>query len=138
MNVVQNSDGHVVIDTVVLHELEDLFTMVDSKGSHGDVDVVFRDIDLLAVDDCLFDLSVVLHEVLAGVNDVYLSVVTIVLHVGLTGVNYVDLSGVNSLLKSLPGINESHLAIVAVEVLGNRLVMHVLNRRLCCSSARHT
>ena len=93
--------------------------MVDSKGSHGDVDVVFRDIDLPAVDDCLCDLSVVLHEVLAGVNDV-------------------DLSSVNSLLKSLPGINESHLAIVAVEVLGNRLVMHVLNRRLCCSSARHT
>ena len=105
--------------------------MVDSKGSHGDVDVVFRDIDLPAVDDCLCDLSVVLHEVLAGVNDVYLSVV-------LTGVNDVDLSSVNSLLKSLPGINESHLAIVAVEVLGNRLVMHVLNRRLCCSSARHT
>ena len=131
MNVVQNSDGHVVIDTVVLHELEDLFTMVDSKGSHGDVDVVFRDIDLPAVDDCLCDLSVVLHEVLAGVNDVYLSVV-------LAGVNDVDLSSVNSLLKSLPGINESHLAIVAVEVLGNRLVMHVLNRRLCCSSARHT
>ena len=105
--------------------------MVDRKGSHGDVDVVFRDIDLPAVDDCLCDLSVVLHEVLAGVNDVYLSVV-------LTGVNDVDLSSVNSLLKSLPGINESHLAIVAVEVLGNRLVMHVLNRRLCCSSARHT
>ena len=131
MNVVQNSDGHVVIDTVVLHELDDLFTMVDSKGSHGDVDVVFRDIDLPAVDDCLCDLSVVLHEVLAGVNDVYLSVV-------LTGVNDVDLSSVNSLLKSLPGINESHLAIVAVEVLGNRLVMHVLNHRLCCSSAHHT
>ena len=112
--------------------------MVDSKGSHGDVDVVFRDVDLPAVDDCLCDLSVVLHEVLAGVNDVYLYVVTIVLHVGLTGVNYVNLSSVNSLLKSLPGINESHLAIVVVEVLGNRLVMHVLNRRLCCSSARHT
>ena len=93
--------------------------MVDSKGSHGDVDVVFRDIDLPAVDDCLCDLSVVLREVLAGVNDVYLS-------------------SVNSLLKSLPGINESHLAIVAVEVLGNGLVMHVLNRRLRCSSARHT
>ena len=93
--------------------------MIDRKGSHGDVDVVFRDIDLPAVDDCLCDLSVVLHEVLAGVNDVYLS-------------------SVNSLLKSLPGINESHLAIVAVEVLGNRLVMHVLNRRLCCSSAHHT
>ena len=112
MNVVQNSDGHVVIDTVVLHELEDLFTMVDRKGSHGDVDVDWRDIDplvdnLSAVDDCLCDLSVVLHEVLAGVNDVYLSVV-------LAGVNDVDLSSVNSLLKSLPGINESHLAIVAV------------------------
>ena len=93
--------------------------MVDSKGSHGDVDVVFRDVDLLVVDDCLCDLSVVLHEVLAGVNDV-------------------DLSSVNSLLKSLPGINESHLAIVAVEVLGNGLVMHVLNRRLRCSGARHT
>ena len=110
--------------------------MVDRKGSHGDVDVDWRNIDPLvdnlpAVDDCLCDLSVVLHEVLAGVNDVYLSVV-------LTGVNDVYLSSVNSLLKSLPGINESHLAIVAVEVLGNRLVMHVLNRRLCCSSARHT
>ena len=44
----------------------------------------------------------------------------------------------NSLLKSLPGINESHLAVVVVEVLGNGLVMHVLNRRLRCSSARHT
>ena len=117
--------------------------MIDRKGSHGDVDVDWRDIDSLVnnlptVDDCLCDLSVVLHEVLAGVNDVYLSVVTIVLHVGLTGVNYVDLSSVNSLLKSLPGINESDLAIVDVEVLGNGLVMHVLNRRLCCSSARHT
>ena len=93
--------------------------MVDSKGSHGDVDVVFRDVDLPAVDDCLCDLSVVLQEVLAGVNDVYLS-------------------SVNSLLKSLPGINESHLAIVAVEVLGNGLVVHVLNCRLRCSNARHT
>jgi len=107
-----------------LHELEDLFTMVDREGSHGDVDVDWRDIDPLvdnlpAVDDCLCDLSVVLREVLAGVNDVYLP-------------------SVNSLLKSLPGINESHLAIVAVEVLGNRLVVHVLNRRRCCSSARHT
>ena len=110
--------------------------MVDRKGSHGDVDVDWRDIDPLvdnlpAVDDCLCDLSVVLHEVLAGVNDVYLSVV-------LAGVNDVDLSSVNSLLKSLPGINESHLAIVVVEVLGNGLVMHVLNRRLRCSNTRHT
>ena len=98
--------------------------MVDRKGSHGDVDVDWRDIDPLvdnlpAVDDCLCDLSVVLREVLAGVNDVYLS-------------------SVNSLLKSLPGINESHLAIVVVEVLGNGLVMHVLNRKVRCSSALHT
>ena len=117
--------------------------MIDRKGSHGDVDVDWRDIDPLvnnlpAVDDCLCDLSVVLHEVLAGVNDVYLSVVTIVLHVGLTGVNYVNLSSVNSLLKSLPGINESHLAIVVVEVLGNGLVMHVLNHCLRCVGALHT
>ena len=110
--------------------------MVDRKGSHGDVDVDWRDIDSLvnnlsAVDDCLCDLSVVLHEVLAGVNDVYLSVV-------LTGVNDVDLSSVNSLLKSLPGINESHLAVVVVEVLGNGLVMHVLNNWLRCRGARHT
>ena len=104
--------------------------MIDRKGSHGDVDVVFRDIDLPAVDDCLCDLSVVLHEVLAGVNDAYLSVV-------LAGVNDVYLSSVNSLLKSLPGINESHLAIVAVEVWGNGLVMHVLNHWLRRSSALH-
>ena len=105
--------------------------MVDSKGSHGDVDVVFRDIDLPAVDNCLCDLSVVLHKVLAGVNDVHLSVV-------LVGVDDVYLSSVNSLLKSLPGINESHLAIVAVKVLGNGLVMHVLNHCLRCVRALRT
>ena len=70
-----------------------------------------RDIDLL--------VSGVNHRILTGIYNVYLP-------------------AVNRLLKGLSGVDESYLTFICVEVLGYGLVMHMLNKGMCCSCALHT
>ena len=91
--------------------------MVDWEGCHGSINIDGHAIDLLVnlhhlinspgVNDLLGNLSCVNHRILTGIGNVYLP-------------------AVNRLLKGLSGVDESYLAIICVEVLGDGQVVHML------------
>ena len=103
--------------------------MFDCEGCHGNINIDGHDIGLLVnlhhlinlpgVKDMLGNMSRVNHRILTGIDNVYLP-------------------AANRLLKGLSGVDESYLAIICVEVLGDGLVVHMLNGGLCCSGALHT
>ena len=101
--------------------------MADCEGWHCNSNIDGHDIDLLVNLHHLINLPGVNKCILTGVN-----------HRILTGIDNVYLPTVNRLLKGLSGVDESYLAIICVEVLGDGLVVHMLNGGLCCSGALHT
>ena len=85
--------------------------MVDREGRHCHVDV----------DRHVTDLLIGLHQLsnLSGVDHLLGNLSVVLIY---------------NLLKSLTGVDNSHLAIIVVKVLSDGLVVHSLNRGLCLRS----